>query len=172
MSDGLRPDHVLDYVVRPALAALGLPGGLVAERLVLATGAHESMGFSCLHQLGGGPALGLFQMEPATFSDLWGRYSLQGGQGVDSNPLGWKLRGLLQVRTSAPAAQLTFNLQFAAAMCRVHYYARPFAMPTEAAPEDLAIIWKNHYNTSAGKGEVGQFLSNYRRYVAPLYKEA
>ena len=51
-------------VIRPALRALDL-WSPAAEDLVLGTAAQES-GLAYLRQIGGGPALGLWQIEPAT----------------------------------------------------------------------------------------------------------
>ena len=45
----------------------------VAENLIMGTAAQES-GFTYIKQLGGGPALGMFQVEPATAEDILFRY--------------------------------------------------------------------------------------------------
>lgn len=177
---GLDASQVLTYVVRPTLNYLALPGGTVAERLVMGTAAHESDGFRYLHQLGGGPALGLFQMEPVTFRDLWARFGADPDKG-QGTALGWKLSKLSGGYIPSPApptdshlqaltASLTYNLAFAAAMCRVHYYARPFTMPATATTEELAAIWKTHYNTVLGKGKPAEFVSRYNAIIDPLYR--
>lgn len=153
-----------DLVVRPTLALLGLPGGLAAEKLVLGTAAQES-GLEHLHQLGAGPALGLWQMEPATFHDLWDRWLQTPGRS--------RLRDCLSAITAiAPAApeQLVGNLYLGAAMCRLLYYSRPFSLPEDATVGDLAGIWKKYYNSPAGAGRPEQFVANYERIVAPIYR--
>jgi hypothetical protein len=55
-------------VIAPALALIGL-GGAAAEELMLGTALQESGGGWRLAQAAG-PALGIWQMEPATFTDL------------------------------------------------------------------------------------------------------
>jgi len=44
-----------------------------AVNLLLMIAAHESGGFKYRRQIGGGPALGVFQMEPPTHDDIWRR---------------------------------------------------------------------------------------------------
>ena len=56
-------------VIRPALEKLSLRS-LSAEELVLGTAIVES-GLTYLKQHGDGPALGLWQVEPATHDDLY-----------------------------------------------------------------------------------------------------
>lgn len=166
------PQHVRDYVIRPVLAALNLPAPATAERLLMGTAAQESQ-FTHLKQIGGGPALGLWQMEPGTLMDLYNRFVIRQDR--------WEpIRRLL----SSPAGSyeshgswrefLSFSLQsnlpFACAMARLHYYARPFDM-TSLTPTalELANTWKQHYNTVRGKGRVEEFVDNYKRYVLPVY---
>lgn len=161
---GLDPKQLLVHVVRPALAALGLPGGVLAEKLVMGTAAQESDGFRYVHQLGKGPALSLWQIEPATARDTLTR-----------------CRSDLQSRISAMAAlipgepvylhpeelmiqQLPGNLYLGAAMCRLVYYMKPFKMPAEP-PVDArnwcAQTWKRAYNTIKGAGTVDQFVRHW-----------
>lgn len=169
------PQHVRDYVIRPVLAALNLPAPTTAERLLMGTAAQESQ-FTHLKQLGGGPALGLWQMEPGTLYDLFDRYVTRQDR--------WEpiVRFTLGIRPPIPSSwqepevreflafSLQTNLPFACAMARLHYYARPFDM-TLVSPTstDLASVWKQHYNTVLGKGRVSEFVENYRRYVLPVY---
>jgi hypothetical protein len=61
------------YVVRPTLRRLGL-WSKSAENLLMGTAAQESHLGTYLHQVGGGPAKGIFQMEPATERDLIKNY--------------------------------------------------------------------------------------------------
>lgn len=70
---GLNCMHLRLHVVRPVLARLRL-SGLAAENLVLGIAAHESGGFHHLRQLADGPALGLYQCEPATHHDLFANF--------------------------------------------------------------------------------------------------
>ena len=136
-----------------------------ATQLLLGTAAQESQMGTYLRQLGGGPALGIFQMEPATHDDIWGNYLAYHGE------LKKKVERYVSWRSiggscSDCAEELEWNLAYAVAMARVHYQRVPQPLPS---PEDLAGLagyWKSFYNTPAGKGTVGEFLENYRRYVS------
>ena len=68
----LDADQFTRLIIRPALKIIGLDFR-AAEELLLGTALQESR-LTYLHQLGGGPALGLFQMEPGTHDDIWTNY--------------------------------------------------------------------------------------------------
>ncbi|KAF0118141.1 MAG: hypothetical protein FD149_866 [Rhodospirillaceae bacterium] len=62
--------HFVTTVIRPTLLHLGLHSP-AAEALLLGTAIQESRLGTYLRQTGGGPALGVYQMEPATHEDIW-----------------------------------------------------------------------------------------------------
>ena len=151
-------------VIKPALEKLGL-WSIAAEELVLGTAIVESA-LIYLRQHGGGPALGIFQMEPATLHDCYDNY-------LDYRAdLKAKVDGFLAAQPANPDgtpdkdAQLATNLAFATALCRIRYYRAPAAMPSD--PNDvngLAAYWKQYYNTPQGAGTVEQFVADYNRYL-------
>ena len=162
---GLDARQLRDHVVKPALAALGLPGGLPMEKLVFGTACHESDGFRYIHQLGKGPALSLWQVEPATAKDA-----------LDRAPL--RLAAVMTELAGGTAfpngiiSQLPGNLYLGAAMCRLVYYMKPFNL---AILEDgniwaLAACWKRFYNSPLGAGTEGQFIRNWDKYCAEIYR--
>ena len=59
-------------IIEPALTVLELDS-VAAQELLLGTAVQESR-ITYLRQLGNGPALGLFQMEPATHNDIWDNF--------------------------------------------------------------------------------------------------
>lgn len=139
--------------IRPALAPIGL-WSLAAERLLLATALAES-GLRDLVQSGGGPARGLYQMEPATHDDIWNNYL--------------HFRDRLQADARALCAgapgigQMVWNLQYASLMARLVYWRRPEPLPPADDIEGHAAYWLAHYNTIEGKGTRAHFLAE----VAP-----
>lgn len=153
-------------VVQPVLAALELPAQDVAENLIMGTAAHESHLGDYIEQVGGGPALGIFQMEPATLHDCYANY-------LDYRAdLKAKVDGFLAPQptqsdgTADKEKQLATNLAYATALCRIRYYRAPKAMPTD--PNDvnaLAQYWKQYYNTPQGAGTVEQFVADYNHYL-------
>ena len=149
----LSPKEVREFVVRPALKHIGL-WSEIAEELVLLTGMMESR-FSHIVQ-NRGPALGLFQMEPATYQDIKANFLEYRGD--------LKERAL-SLKSSAGAygpEELMTNLSYAAAMCRVHYYRVQAPLPPPELKE-LAWYWKTHYNTILGKGKAKDFIEQGRR---------
>lgn len=158
----LLPAEFRSTVLGPALTHLGLQSP-AAEALLLGTALAES-GLRALCQQQG-PALGLFQMEPATHHD------------IHDNFLAYRptLReGVMALAAPSPELerQLIGNLYYAAAMCRVHYRRVSAALPDPASPHEMALYWKAHYNTARGKGRTGHFERLYQRHVLPLYQMA
>jgi len=157
----LNLSQLREYVVVPALQQLGMHS-LAAEQLVLGTIAQESHG-SYLKQLGKGPALGLIQMEPATHRDLW----------VNFVKYKRAIKDALLVMTSDSVDEcyeengwpdhvaLIWNLRYAIAMCRVHYYRKPQPLPKANDIRALGEYWKDHYNTIHGAGTVEEFINHF-----------
>ncbi|POC58483.1 hypothetical protein CRN37_09460 [Vibrio vulnificus] len=145
-------------VVRPTLKQLGLYSR-AAEQLIVGTIYQESRA-KYLKQLGNGPALGVIQMEPATYQDIWNNY------------LAYKRNLANQITELASMAsldedmrpdvnQLVTNLSFAVAMCRAHYLRQKPALPAADDIDGLAQYWKDNYNTHLGAGTVDEFKENF-----------
>ena len=118
-----------------------------AVELLLGTAAAESEFGKYLMQLGG-PAIGIFQMEPRTYEWLQGKY-------VDQFfPLGRR-----------PAEDMEWDLRFAILLARLRYRVVPTPLPEASDVYGLAHYWKTHYNTLSGRGTVENFVSRYRKYV-------
>ena len=137
-------------LIAPTLKEIGLYSD-TALNLVTGTGLVES-GYRATHQVGGGPALGWFQMEPVTHDDIWRNYL------VYRPELGKRLRSILgasQNTGSWPSVQLIqTNHAYAAAMCRIKYLRSPKPLPIHQTAFNLCQYWKNIYNTPSGKGLV------------------
>jgi len=179
------PRYVLDHIVRPTLSYLALPhseSGGSCERLIISTAAHESLGFTRVYQMGNGPALSFWQIEPFTARDLWSRYVIR----RFSSSLAIKLQSLVfPVRipvqngidlVSGPldtvVRQLAINHPLSCAIARLKYFDSSFNFPESPAilsPAELARYWKKYYNSEQGKGTEEEFLDNYETYIAPLY---
>lgn len=139
-------DQLRALVVRPTLKHLGL-WTPAAENLVLGTALVESKA-EYLAQIRG-PALGLWQMEPATHED------------IHNNFLRFRTDLALKVHElTTPAAltdganEMVGNLYYACAMCRVHYRRVREELPHEKDAAGMASFWKRYYNTEKGSGTV------------------
>jgi len=145
-------DLIKENVIFPALMIIGKYSDDAAD-MVLVTGAVESH-YRHVRQIGGGSALGLFQMEPSTHDDIWRNYLM-------SSRLRKVSDGLTQL-TKRPGVyqELEVNPWYAAAMCRVHYLRDRHKLPKAGNRMAQAEYWKRVYNTVKGKGTVGKFLED------------
>ncbi len=151
----LNPKDFREHIIKPTLEHLGMYS-LAAENLLIGTAVQES-GLRHLKQIGGGPALGVYQIEPETHTDLWCNY------------LSYRTEMMSQVERHAiphidTGSQLIGNLYYATAIARIIYYRRPEPLPDADDIEGLAGYWKNHFNTVAGKGTAAAFRLNYKEH--------
>lgn len=153
---GIDAKHLREHVVGPALVAIEA-WSQAAENLVMGTAAQESH-LEYLVQLGSGPAVGIFQMEPATYNDIWVNY-------LEYKPdLAARIRTAVATNQGTPPAErMIWDLRYAAILCRVHYLRKPGALPSAADIPGLAAYWKKHYNTPLGAGTEAEFIKNYDR---------
>lgn len=129
-----------------------------AEELLMATCAQESAMGTYRRQVGG-PALGIFQMEPATFNDIFSNY-LVFHPGLQAD-----VCALASTQPPRPV-ELVTNDNFAIAMCRVQYLRAPGSLPSMLDLNGLWSYYKLHYNTSQGAATQAEFYANYKKYVA------
>ncbi|KZC99678.1 MULTISPECIES: hypothetical protein [unclassified Thalassospira] len=144
-------------VIRPVLKEAGV-WSQAAENLVLGTAAQESCCGKYLVQLKGGPARGIFQMEPRTLDDIYDNY-LSYRDDLRGTVDAWLIGAIDK------AENLTVNLAYAALMCRVHYLRRAEPLPKADDVRGMAVYWKRYYNTVHGKGTEQEFVENYERYI-------
>lgn len=163
---GLNARHLLELAVRPALQALGPQYSTeAAERLVMGTAAKESGGLVWLRQLGGGPALGLWQMEPFTFRYL--RDTFLSGDGDGKAQLRRAVAAFSAARSPDPT-ELCWNLRLAAAYCRIKYLSVAEPLPPAGDVAAMARYWKRYYNTNAGKGRPEEFEHSWANTIQPV----
>ncbi len=124
----------------------------------MGTAAQESRMGTFLRQLGGGPALGIFQMEPDTCFDIWDNFLFFRRDltaAID-----------LVCGTSEPNLDaLLGDLRYQILMTRLHYLRIPAALPH---PNDLlgqAHYWDQYYNINADHGFPAEYKRNYQKYI-------
>ena len=141
-----------ESVIKPTLEKMGL-WSESAESLILGTAIQESR-LKYRKQIGGGPALGLFQMEPFTHDSIRKDY-------LDYRS---ELKEKVDQFTDNPVAEeLENNDEYACAMCRIHYLRVKESLPAAHDILGAANYWKSHYNTPKGAGTVSEFVENYER---------
>lgn len=148
------PGQFRDYIIDPTLEDLGMFSTAGVE-LVMGTAIQES-NLRYLKQLGDGPAVGVCQMEPATYVDIWENYLRYQDE--------LRRRVLAIARTDErPGAELMIHdLKFSVAMCRIHYRRVRDPLPAAGDTEGQARYWKRFYNTPLGKGTVEEYIHNWR----------
>jgi hypothetical protein len=137
-------------IIIPALDAIHLNSD-EAVNLLLGTAAQES-GFGTYVKQKCGVALGIFQMEPATYKDTYTWFDK-----TSFRYLGY---------SEWPSAdRMVSDMSLAAIMCRLKYYRMADPLPKYTDVDGMASYWKKFYNTPLGGGQISQFIANYQRYV-------
>lgn len=153
------PRQLLDWIVRPALRAMGPRWSTpAAEQLVMGTAAQESA-LRLVRQFGRGPGRGLWQMEPPTM--IWLRDVVAPARGLAAAVNRWT-----SDRPGHPD-ELMGNFPMAAAYARLRYIASPRPLPAFDDIRAQAEEWKTVYNTWKGKGTVDEYLGAWSRLIAP-----
>jgi hypothetical protein len=137
------------FVITPALAALvpaGIPVTKTAADLLMATAAMETDLGTWLSQVGG-PALGVFQIEPATLTGLLALLSPA------------EAKALATVSTpQTPLTQVEGNMVYAAAVSRLYYWHDPMPLPADTVA-GLWSMYKAVWNTPAGAATIEDFTT-------------
>lgn len=144
-------------VVRPTLqhlAQAGVPYTLAAENLIIGTAMWESQGFRYLAQVDG-PALGFWQMEPATFDDLWNNF-ISGRSALRATMI--EIAG----GSLPPAQALVANLALGCAMARLQYYRSPRPIVEGMDAQAMAALYKAVYNTPRGAADIARVIGSFQ----------
>ena len=146
-----------NLIVVPTLRQMDgvIPYSVEAVELLVATATSESLRGTYLAQKGG-PALGVYQMEPVTHDDLHENF-LQYRENLEDVVYDF-VAGLYRKSGDNLAEEMVGNLYYATAMARVHYYRVPAPLPEADDLEGQAQYWKKWYNTELGKGTVEHFM--------------
>jgi len=152
------PDDLRRLVIRPILGRMELHSRS-AENLLLGTSLAESVvdGDTHLKQISG-PALGIYQIEPATHDDVWQHFL------AFRHPLELKVKGFL-VGHEDKEVQLIWNLAYQTAIARVIYLRVKERLPEADDLWSIALYWKTYWNTSAGAGTIEGFLRKAGAYL-------
>lgn len=154
----------LRKLISETLHELELHSDGAVELLMLTAAAESNLG-EYIEQTKG-PAVGIFQMEPTTFADIMGRW-------LDTKPdLREKVEKVLMRHvgseydtTKHGAKVMRYNIKAAIIAARLHYLARPGAIPSASDSKGLAEYWKKNWNTNLGKGTVIGAMRKYQQFV-------
>jgi len=148
----------LRRLISETLTEVGLHSDSAVELLMLTAAAESNLGDYIAQAKG--PAVGIFQMEPATYDDIyasWFRYRPEGFKEVIANFVN------RYVGTQRDSRTMRYNLKYAILMARLHYLRKKAPLPANE-PGALAEYYKMHYNTPLGKGTVDKAVTKYELY--------
>ena len=151
--------HFRECIVRPALDQLKLYS-VAAEELLVITCGQESVGGTYFMQNDAwgfprGPAMGIYQMEPATYLDLWNNF-------LAYHPM-WLDRLHPGETPHANVGRLVYDLKYATMIARLNYYR-----VKEALPQDLEgqfRYYKKYWNTDLGAATLPEIRRNYEAFT-------
>lgn len=146
-----------DYIVVPTLNLLNMYSK-DAEELLVFTCAAESNGGTYIKQVNG-PALGIYQMEPKTYTDIWQTYI----------PSKSGLLTILALNFNCPIApnpgRLIYDLKFASVMTRLFYARFKEPIPSHTDVDAIWDYYKKYYNTTEGKADKDACIKQYNKFT-------
>jgi len=143
-------------VLKPTLHKIGLYSH-EAERLLIGTAIQESR-LKYIVQLGGGPALSYFQIEPDTIHDINENY-------LKFRPSLKEKADYFKVENISVEEQIVWNMALSVVYARLHYRRIPEKLPDADDLTGQARYWKRYYNTALGRGTEEEYIANYRREI-------
>jgi hypothetical protein len=129
-----------------------------AEELIMFTCAAESNGGTYIKEVNG-PALGIFQMEPMTYNDIWDNYIKHKAS------LSLLLVSNFDVTFMPSEERMIYDLRFATAMARIHYLRVKEPLPNANNVDAMWEYYKLHYNTLAGKAQKDHTINAYHEFI-------
>lgn len=121
-----------------------------AEMAITMAVAHESDKGKYWEQLGGGPALGIIQMEPFTHDSIWAN-----ADNIKYNAA--------KAKVVKDVEQLRYCMKYNIFMARSMFLMDKSPFPL--TKEKMAIYLKEYYNTATGKAKPEDYLNSYMEWV-------
>lgn len=153
----MKATQLRELIIKPALQDLVMLSESAVELLIF-TCAVESNGGSYLKQING-PALGIYQMEPEDYNDIWQNYL------ANNNRLLMMLSTNFEVNRMPSEDRLIYDLRFATAMARIHYERISAPLPLANDVDAIWAYYKQHYNTPSGAAVKDLSLYKYYAFI-------
>lgn len=156
------PTHLRELITN-TLRRLAVKAGMPvlysadAVELLMMTAAQETLLGMYLKQIKG-PAMGIFQIEPATHSDLYSNYLVNHPQLKDAVDEFYATGGGFE-------ENMTGNLLYQIAIARAFYYRVPKALPPHTDADAMARYYKKYWNTYLGKATIEEAKTRYAKYA-------
>ena len=143
-------------IVVPTLNAIQIRSDCIVELLVF-TCAVESAGGTYLKQMNG-TALGIYQLEPASYTDLWVNYIMRKPDIINLLSLN------LNINRMPDPLDLITDLKLAT-ICTVLFYKHRKANLITQDEDTLWTVYKEFYNTEKGKAAKDASIKAYRKFI-------
>jgi len=155
----MKAQQLLDYIIKPSLEFMdGNYNSENAQMLLLATAAIESKCGYYIKQVNG-PALGIWQMEPATLHDIYDNCDAL----ATNNHLMYKKVDYLDLFEATQTSELERGLMlspmYACAMARLKYSMDSEPLPNYNDKKAIYDYYKRIYNTPLGASTYEKFDS-------------
>ena len=172
----MKAKDIEQYVVRPALRALGVYDDRMyteaSVQLMMGTIAQESDMGAFSSQIGGGPALGLGQVERNTHTDnminfAWSRKDLLSClQSVSLLPITNHFTDEPEFFYSEEFhLQLEYNWIYNVAQARLKFWRAPKELPKMDDLLGMGMYWDTHYNANPRHGTPKDWVDSYKYFV-------
>lgn len=153
----LNSNQLRELIIKPALEDL-LMYSEDAVELMLYTCANESNGGTYIKQVKG-PALGIYQMEPATYADIWANFI------INRNDIKLQFIHNFNAARMPSEDRMIYDLRFATAMTRIHYARVKESLPNKNDINGLWEYYKKYYNSVLGKADQRSALIKYQQFI-------
>lgn len=160
----MNPEQFISLIIKPTLKKLAEynPAMLSQEAadLLLCTAAHESHLGEYIKQVNG-PALGVYQIEPATNKSLWDDFILVPSR----RNFAQMMYSELPTSSKYPYAdQLMTNLTYQTIMARLKYWIAPEPIP-KLGLHSLADYWGKYYQSTSDPAKIEKFIKDAKIYA-------
>lgn len=149
-------EQLVNLVVIPTLKEI--PKGISAEAVLAITMiiAHESTRGNFLKQIGGGPALGIIQMEPVTHDSIW-----DNGDSIWDNAflMGIITKDEFNNKRQPLAGRLIYDLRYCVFMARQYLFMDTNPLPK--TPYQMSDYLKGYWNSEGGAADSNSYLRDY-----------
>ena len=155
----MHPQQLLDFVIKPTLEQMGSRfNSRAAQQLLMLTIAQESSMGHFIRQVGGGPAISIYQFEPATLNDLYENF-------LEYRP------NCLDIVSEFEAGidnELFGNNFYATALARMQYFRDSKPLPEFDDRDGMWEYYKRIWNTHLGAATYEEFQHNWDKYVSDV----
>jgi hypothetical protein len=129
-----------------------------AEELLVMTCAAETLGGTFIQQVGG-PALGIYQMEPLTYEDIWSKYL------SNNTSIVYMMLNKLNMPLKPSPVVMKFNLKYATYMARIYYLRFKEPLPAHDDVMGLATYYYKYWATPLSKASKEDAIKKYHLFA-------